>query len=437
VTSTMKRPSAQHYGIAAFLITLAVVALSGLGPRLPSTERLLPHGVCYLWDPALMRLHIVSDTLIALAYIGIPVSLVTFIRRRKDLPFNWMFLLFGLFIVACGATHLMGLWTLWNPDYWLEGGVKAITAAASVPTAILLFLLVPKAVALPSSQQLREAKERLEAEVLERGRVEAELREAHALLEGRVQERTAELQKVNDLLQVQTAQLQESDRQKDEFLAILSHELRNPVHAIRMGSGYLVAVSKDPEVQETAASMGRQVAHVSRLLDDLMGVLRKNREGFVLSLQPTDIVTVVKSSVETARAFFEQRQQTLEVHLPDASVTARADAGRLAQAITNLLTNASSYSPPAATIVLDVKLENDQIRLAVQDPGIGFDTAEGERLFELFSRGERAKAQSATGLGIGLHLSRAIVAAHGGRLEASSAGRDKGSEFLILLPIGT
>ncbi len=113
----------------------------------------------------------------------------------------------------------------------------------------------------------------------------------------------------------------------------------------------------------------------------------------------------------------------------------KADGGRLAQAITNLLTNASSYSAPGTTILLNVRVEDDQVRLAVQDPGIGFDIAEGKRLFELFSRGERAKAQSSTGLGIGLHLSREIVVAHGGRLEASSAGRDRGSEFVIRLPV--
>ena len=126
------------------LVTIAgipAVALVAYAAMQGGMDRYLPHGVCYAWQPGLIRLHLVSDVLIGLAYLAIPVALVHFIRRRADIPFNWMFLLFGLFIVACGATHWMEVWTLWNPTYWVAGAVKAITAAASVPTAILLFML--------------------------------------------------------------------------------------------------------------------------------------------------------------------------------------------------------------------------------------------------------------------------------------------------------
>lgn len=110
-----------------------------------------PHGYCYLWNPGLVWLNVVSDSLIAAAYFAIPVILLWFIRKRRDLPFGWMFGLFGLFIVACGSTHLMEVWNLWHANYWLAGLVKAITAAASVPTAILLLNLVPRALELPTS----------------------------------------------------------------------------------------------------------------------------------------------------------------------------------------------------------------------------------------------------------------------------------------------
>ena len=149
------------YSVLAFFGLLAALGMVAVGPRLLATDQYLPHGVCYTWQPNLIRLHLVSDTLIGLAYLAIPVSLVRFTRLRTDLPFNWMFVLFGVFIVACGATHWMEVWTLWNPQYWLAGTIKALTAAASVPTAILLFLLVPRALALPSTAQLREAKEAL------------------------------------------------------------------------------------------------------------------------------------------------------------------------------------------------------------------------------------------------------------------------------------
>jgi len=434
--SKVTRSIAQYYGVGVFLLTLGVVALSGLGPRLPATENLLPHGYCYLWDPGLMRLHIVADALIGLAYIAIPISLVSFIRQRTDLPFNWMFLLFGLFIVACGATHLMELWTLWNPNYWLAGGVKAITAAASVPTAILLFRLVPKAVALPSTHQLREAKEGLEKEVVERKRAEFELREAQALLEARVQERTADLQKVNEQLEAQSTRLKELDRQKDEFLAILSHELRNPVHAIRMGVSFLGVASVEPDVQQTCSALERQVENISKLLNDLMSVLQQEHGQRDLDLRRTDIRDVIGAAVETATAAVEQRQQTLDVRLGDEPIFLEADSSRLGQALVNLLTNASSYSDPGTVIGLEAGIDQGQIRISVTDSGIGFDAEERTRLFELFSRGRRARRQFFGGLGIGLHLSREIAIAHGGRLEAYSAGPGKGSRFEIWLPLG-
>src|SRR5882757_4907655 len=107
----------------------------------------MPHGYCYLWKPGLVWLHVISDSLITLAYFSIPFTLLYFIRKRRDLPFDWMFLCFGAFILACGTTHAMEVWTLWHGTYWLSGAIKAVTAIASVPTAILLVQLVPQALA--------------------------------------------------------------------------------------------------------------------------------------------------------------------------------------------------------------------------------------------------------------------------------------------------
>lgn len=128
-----------------------------------STQGFMPHGHCYLWKPELVWLHVVSDSLIFLAYVSIPATLVYFVRRRKDLPFDWMFMCFGVFIVSCGLTHLMEVWTLWNPSYWLSGGVKVVTAIASLCTAALLMRLMPQALALPSPSDLRRVAAALEA----------------------------------------------------------------------------------------------------------------------------------------------------------------------------------------------------------------------------------------------------------------------------------
>src|ERR1700681_3552553 len=120
-----------------------------------SSNDFMPHGYCYLWNTKLLWLHVISDSLIALAYLSIPITLVYFIRKRRDLPFNWVFVCFGAFILACGGTHVMEVWTLWHANYWLSGAIKAVTALASVSTAILLVGLVPNALALPSPEALR------------------------------------------------------------------------------------------------------------------------------------------------------------------------------------------------------------------------------------------------------------------------------------------
>ena len=122
---------------------------------------LMPHGFCYQWKPALVWLHAISDTLIALAYFSIPVVLIYFVRRRRDIPFSWMFVCFGIFIAACGATHLMEVWTLWVPTYWFSGGVKVITVLASVPTAIFLIRILPTALTLPSPDEMQATIEQL------------------------------------------------------------------------------------------------------------------------------------------------------------------------------------------------------------------------------------------------------------------------------------
>ena len=141
-----------------------------------------PHGYCYLWNFGLVWLNVLSDALIAVAYFTIPFTLLWFVRKRRDLPFSWMFALFGLFIVACGATHVMEVWNLWHAQYWLAGVIKAVTAGASIPTAILLVRLVPKALAILSAEVLKEANQHVIALTEDLIRLEAEMAIANSAL---------------------------------------------------------------------------------------------------------------------------------------------------------------------------------------------------------------------------------------------------------------
>jgi PAS domain S-box-containing protein len=204
----------------------------------------LPHGLCLTWRPELIWTHLLSDVLIGLAYFSIPVGLLYFVWRRQDLAYKWIFLLFCGFILACGVTHFFGAWTLWHPDYVAQGAIKAFTAAISVVTAVVLWPLIPQALALPSPAQLREANSALEVQVLERRRAEMEVRRMVSELEERVAERTAELQRANESLEARvaerTAELLEVNhrlRASESHYSSIFHHLVEGLFVIRVADG--------------------------------------------------------------------------------------------------------------------------------------------------------------------------------------------------------
>lgn len=177
-----------------------------------ATSPFLPHGQCLLWDSGLIWLHAVSDAVIVLSYYSIPFILAYFVYKRRDLAFRWMFLLFGAFIFGCGTTHLLGIWTMWEPVYWLGGVVKVMTAGVSVVTAVLLVPLIPKALALPSPAQQESLNRELTAEVGQRRKAEAALQVAYEDLEARIQARTNELAAANQALAEKVTEYERADR---------------------------------------------------------------------------------------------------------------------------------------------------------------------------------------------------------------------------------
>lgn len=188
------------------------------------TGSFIPHGHCYLWQPNLVWLHLISDSLIAFSYYSIPLTLFYFVRKRQDLPFAGVFLLFATFIVSCGTTHILEIWTLWHPIYWFSGAVKAMTAIVSLLTAAVLVPLVPQALALPSPAQLEQANQALHIQIQERSHIETALRQAQNQLEQRVQERTAALMLANEQLQheISDRKLMEAElREREERFSTL------------------------------------------------------------------------------------------------------------------------------------------------------------------------------------------------------------------------
>lgn len=202
----------------------------------------MPHGHCYLWQPDLLWTYLLSDSVIGLSYYSIPLALVYFVHKRRDLQFNWLFVMFSMFIFACGTTHLISLWTIWNPVYWLDASVKAVTASVSILTAVMLWRIMPQALQIPSTAQLRDAVEQLRREVLERQRAEEALASMNNTLELRVQERTEELSRINRQL------AEEIETRKRAEQALFTEKQRAVVTLASIGDG---VITTDTEARVT------------------------------------------------------------------------------------------------------------------------------------------------------------------------------------------
>lgn len=380
-----------------------------------SSPGFMPHGHCYLWQPGTLWLNVGSDGLIASAYFAIPFALYHLVReRRTEIPYPGILLMFAAFILLCGSTHLMEIWTVWRPDYRLAGVLKALTGIVSVATMIALFHVIPKAMLLRGPEQLK--------------------------LE--VQSRTAELARVNDKLREEISardlaetQLRELDRRKDEFLATLAHELRNPLAPIRHAVKLLGTDLADADRQRWGRDViARQAHRMALLLDDLLDVSRITRGRIELKRERVKLRTLVDSAVETVRPAIEAKRHELTISLPDRECEIEADPLRLSQSISNLLTNAAKFTPAGGRLSVSVSITADDLMIAVSDSGVGFDRAQIPLLFEMFSQADGRAADGEGGLGIGLALVKGLVELHGGQVRAESPGKGLGSTFTVLLP---
>jgi PAS domain S-box-containing protein len=232
------------------------------------------------------------------------------------------------------------------------------------------------------------------------------------------------------------AALKESDRRKDEFLAMLAHELRNPLAPIRNAVQVLrVKGSALPELQWARDVIDRQVQQMTRLIDDLLDVSRITRGKIELRKEQVELAAVVSSAVEASRPLIEKWGHQLIVMIPEEPVYLDADLTRLSQALSNLLNNAAKYTDKGGRIWLTAERQNDQVLVRVRDTGIGIPTEMLPRIFEMFKQVDRSLERSEGGLGIGLTLVQRLVEMHGGTVDAHSPGLGQGSEFVLRLPL--
>ena len=271
------------------------------------------------------------------------------------------------------------------------------------------------------TRELARVNDSLQREAVERARIEEALRLANQDLEQRVRERTDALER--------------ADRRKDEFLAVLGHELRNPLAPIVSAIEVLewTGVSES-NASQARAVVRRQVRHMTRLIDDLLDVGRITSDRLVLQLSAVDMTAVIAAAVETSRPVVEEFGHRLTITSPTRAIMLQADAARLSQVLSNLLTNAAKYTPLGGEIHVVADADAEGVTIRVRDDGVGIERQHLQSIFDLFVRVGQADGLGGGGLGIGLALAQRFVQMHGGRLEATSEGTGKGSEFSIWLP---
>ncbi|MEO8223501.1 MAG: ATP-binding protein, partial [Gammaproteobacteria bacterium] len=406
-------------------------------------EVYVPRQVCMRHDADVVWLHVAADSLIAIAYFSIPMALIYFVRRREDLAFNWIFLLFAAFITACGITHVIGVVDIWAPAYRFEGVVKLATGVISAATAILLWRLIPGALTLPSLAGLRSANTLLGQEIAERRRAEERLQGLRDALETRVMERTAQLERVNvdrDRLLVREralrAEAEQANQLKDEFVGTLSHELRTPMTAIVGWITLLRRSSAPADVERGLEVIARNVRTQQRMIDDLLDINRIAAGKVVLEIQPVDLVAVVEMALESLRPAAGAKNMAITASYDAGPARAQADPGRLQQAVSNLLSNAIKFTPDGGRVNVSVRRDTAGWQITVEDNGRGISAAFLPHVFERFRQGDASLSRSAGGLGLGLAIVKSLVELHGGTVVAQSDGEGRGARFTIHLPQG-
>jgi PAS domain S-box-containing protein len=231
--------------------------------------------------------------------------------------------------------------------------------------------------------------------------------------------------------------LRDADRRKDEFLAMLAHELRNPLAPIRNAIELLDPVrSPSPQDFETMrAVIGRQVRHLSRLVDDLLDVARITQGKITLRQENVSLAAAIEAAIETVAPALNKKAHTLKTEMPDDSLYVIGDGVRIAQVLGNILSNAVKYTPQGGEILIDVRESDEVVEIAVRDNGVGMSVETIPVIFDLFVQSQNSLERSEGGLGIGLPLARTLVELHGGHIEAFSRGPGHGSEFIVSLPL--
>ena len=409
--------------------------------------------------PAFMMVMAVANGLIAVSYASIPVFLLAFVRKRKDLPFSWALLLFGAFILACGTTHFVHIIGIWRQVDWWQCMVDSFCAVISLATAIVVWPLLPKLLAIPSPSQLRALNVELHNEKANLEKSQADLRQANAEVEQRVRDRTADLERANEQLLIeisgrktteealkesisehkqgelalkQSSQaLEEKNSELERFLYTASHDLKSPIVTIRTFLGFLekdLVASDASRIEKDMRFMRAGSEKIALLLDE---VLEFSRVGRIINPPtPVSFLALVAEALSAVGGLIALLG--VEVKVEELDIALFGDQIRLAEIWQNLVENACKFmgSQNEPRIEIGMKSQDGETVFFVRDNGIGIDLRYHDKVFTLFEKLD-AKAE---GTGLGLALVKRIIGLYQGRVWVESAGLGLGSCFYFTLP---
>jgi signal transduction histidine kinase len=386
---------------------------------------LTPHGFCLSWDPALLGLHITSDAVIALAYFTIPVALTVLVNRRRDLAFPWVFSLFALFITACGTTHLMDIWTLWHPDYVLQGVIKAVTAIASIATAAALWPMLPAVLALPSPAMLREANDKLAAQLSERDKLLFRLRRE-----------TADRERAEGLLR----QAQRSEA-IGQLTGGVAHDFHNLLLVAKANLDLLQRRLPDDPAAQMLIGRALEATDRGESLTQLLLSFSQQQQQKATEFDVDALVRRLDTMLRSTLA----ENVTMELRLAGKLPAVDADSHQLESALLNLVINARDAMPdggvlrietrearvdhtPADDLPIDLP-PGRYVCIAVADTGVGMTPEVQRAAFDAFFT---TKSAGRSG-GLGLSQVQGFVTQSNGHLSLSSQV-GKGTVVRMFLP---
>lgn len=391
-------------------------------------RELLPHASCLLWRPDLLWLHAASDLLIGLAYYSIPIALAVFVIKRRDLHFRWIYGLFGLFILACGTTHFVGIVTMWIPAWAESGVVKAVTAVVSVATATLLWPVMYKMRAEPGQRQWKEINAKLVREVDERRAAEMEVRRLNRELEARDRCRIMELQALRQAKQ----DAERANQTKGKFLAAASHDLRQPVQSLMLFSSLLANAPPGHVTAKTVNQIDRSVQALKTLLDGILDISRLDAGSITPQVKNVPLGPLLEQVVNESRVAAEAKG--LQLKSVASGNWIRTDPLLLERILRNLVVNAIKYTRRGKVLV-GCRRQGGYLRIEVHDTGIGIPEDQKEAVFEEFHQLDNPERDRSKGLGLGL----AIVHRLAGLLDhpvSLTSTLGKGTTVAIATPLG-